>query len=136
MSVISQGNGYDYIPPAVCAQDLPQFSTESIMGLIGLLADMCSYELIIVDVGGLIKEPWTLLAHSDVILAPAPDSVHRRKKQNEFEKYLYEADMGETAERIVKVDIIRDNNLFIDGKLNYPYLLNSPYGRMVNSIAI
>lgn len=136
MSVISQGNGFDYIPPAVCAQDLPQFSTESIMGLIGQLSDMGSYELIIVDVGGLIKEPWTLLTRSDVILSPAPDSAHRRKKQNEFEKYLYEADMGATAERIVKVDIIRDNNLFIDGKLNYPYLLNSPYGRMVSSIDI
>lgn len=136
MTVISQGNGFDYIPPAVCAQDLPQFSTESIMGLIGQLTELGGYELIIVDVGSLIKEPWRLLTDSDVILSPSPDTVHRRKKQSEFEKYLYSAGMEKIADRIVKVDIIRDNNLFSDGRINYPYLLNSPYGRMVSGIDV
>ena len=136
MSVLRQGNGFDYIPPTTCAQDLPQLSTEAIIGVVKQLSDMGDYELIIMDVGNLIKEPWKLLAESDVILSPAPDTAHRQKKQNEFEKYLYESEMADIADRIVKVDMVRDEGLFIDGRINYPYLINSAFGRKVSSINV
>lgn len=136
MSVINRGNGFDYIPPAVCAEDLAHFSTEIIMGMLDRLSAAGGYELIIIDVGGVIKEVWRLLEQADIILTPRPDSPHRERRQMEFEKYLHQTGRSEVADRIVQVDIPRDDSIFRDGSISYARLSGSVYGRLVSSLDI
>lgn len=136
MSVINRGNGFDYIPPAVCAEDLAHFSTEIIIGMLDRLSHAGGYELVIIDAGGMIKEVWRLLELADVVLVPKPDSPHRERRQMEFEKYLHQTGRSEVADRIIQVDIPRDDSIFRDGSISYARLSGSAYGRMVNSLDI
>ena len=136
LSVVNRGNGFDYIAPAACAEDLPQFSADIIADFVGKVAEAGGYELIIVDIGALIKEPWKLLCRADTILAPKPDCAHRRRRQMEFEKYLHYAELDFVAERITLVDIVQDEGIAADGRMNYPKLVCSPYGRAVSAIDV
>lgn len=136
MSVICHGNGFDYIAPAVCAQDIAQMDTDVIISFIDTLMRLGEYELIVVDMGSIIKEPWKLLEQAGVILSPVPDSFHRQRRQKEFEKYMYMAGYETVMERVTMVDIIQDNSIVREGQLNYAYITGSRYGRMVGAIDV
>lgn len=136
LSVICHGNGFDYIAPTACAQDIAWLDTDVMLSFIEGLSRLGEYELIVVDMGSLIKEPWKLLSQAGIILSPVPDSLHRQRRQKEFEKYMYMAGYEAVMDRVRMVDIIQDNSIARDGHLNYAYILGSRYGRMVGAIDI
>ena len=136
LSVISHGNGFDYIAPAVCDRDIPDMDSDMLIEFIEELSREGGYELIIVDMGSLIREPWKLLENADIILYPAPDGEHRIRRQKEFEKYMYLAGYESVMERCRSVDIVWDNSIYADGRLNYDYISTSRYAKVVMDIDI
>lgn len=136
LSVISHGNGFDYIAPAVCARDIPDMDGDMLAAFIDELAALGEYELVVVDIGSLVKEPWKLLENADTILYPAPDGEHRIRRQKEFEKYMYLAGYEAVMERCQSVDIIWDNSICTDGRLNYACIGTSRYAKAVMDIDI
>ena len=136
LSVVEPANGFDYIAPAVCAKDIAQTDAEELIAFIDNVALAGEYELIVVDIGCLVKEPWKLLERSDLILCPSPDSRHRKRRLEEFEKYMYMAEYNSVIDKLKKVDIIYDNAIYKDGQLNYAYIRTSRYARMVMDIDI
>ena len=136
LSVIGHANGFDYIAPAVCVKDIAQTDTDEFITFIDSVALVGEYELIVVDIGCQVKEPWKLLERSDLILCPSPDSRHRKRRQEEFEKYMYMAEYKNVIDKLKKVDIVYDNAIYRDGQLNYAYIRTSRYARMVMDIDI
>jgi len=136
LSVIGHANGFDYIAPAVCVKDIAQTDTDELITFIDNVALVGEYELIVVDIGCLVKEPWKLLERSDLILCPSPDSRHRKRRQEEFEKYMYMAEYKNVIDKLKKVDIVYDNAIYRDGQLNYAYIRTSRYAGMVMDIDI
>lgn len=136
MSLISTGNGFDYIPPAACAKDILDTDAETIIGLTEAVILSGGYEMVIIDVGSLVKEPWKLLEYSDKILIPSPDSPHRQRRVKEFEKFMYTSGYGDTMEKVCMVDIVGDDSVFRDGSINYACLAGSVYAKAVGSIDV
>lgn len=136
MSVVSRGNGYDYIAPAACAEDIADSDTDTIAAFVEELIRQGGYELVVIDVGSLVKEPWKLLEQADMILMPMPDSAHRKCRQKEFEKFMYTSGREAVMERVRMVDIVQDDTLFKDGQVNYACLAGSRYAKAVSAIDI
>ena len=136
LSLIKNGNGFDYIPPAACAKDIGDADADTVMGLVDELVAGGGYELVIIDVGSLVGEPWKLFEYADRVLIPSPDSPHRQKRLKEFEKFMYTSGYEGVMEKVRMVDIVRDDSLFRDGSINYACLAGSAYAKAVGGIDI
>lgn len=136
LSVIGNEWDFDYIPPTLCAKDIARMDADILMGFIDKLADIGEYELVVVDMGSLIKEPWVLLNQADIILSPEPGFEHQKRKQEEFEKYMYMSGYESTMEKLIKVELAHDGELYRDGKLNFPYIKGSSLAKAVMDIDV
>lgn len=136
MPLIKNGNGFDYILPAACPKDITDSDADTIIGLVDEFVKIGGYELVIVDLGGLVKEPWDLLGCADRILIPSPDSPHRQRKIKEFEKFMYTSGYEAVMENVCMVDIVKDDSLFKDGNINYACLAGSVYAKAVSGIDV
>lgn len=136
LTVICQGDGFDYLPPTLCATDIPYLSSQMISDFVEQITSLGNYEYIIVDVGNLVKEPWKLLAKAEVVLMPLPDSPHREKRHMDFEKFLHFSGMEQLLSRLVTVSIVRDESLAKGGKIDFLRLSNSEYGRAVSQLEL
>lgn len=134
LSIISPGDGFDYYPPAACATDIPYMSTGVITDFVEQLAVIGSYSMVILDIGSLIKEPWKLLAKSDAVLMPKPDSLHREQRQMEFEKFLLASGYEDVLKKVVMVPLVRDEQICKQNKLDFCRLSSCEFGRMVSQI--
>ena len=129
-------DAFDYVAPAVCAKDLAGTDTDTFIGLIDKLARLGEYELVVVDMGSLIKEPWVLLCHADMILSPAPDSEYKKKRQEEFEKYMYMSGYESVIEKLIQVDSTHDGEMYRDGQVNFSHIQGSMLAKAVTDIDI
>lgn len=136
MQLIKNGNGFDCILPAACPKDIADYDADTIIGLMDELIKSGGYELVIVDLGGLVKKPWNLLEYADRILIPSPDSPHRQRKIKEFEKFMYTSGYEAIMEKVCMVDIVNDDSLFKDGNINYACLAGSVYAKAVSCIDV
>lgn len=136
LSVVGRMDAFDYVAPAVCAKDLAGTDTDTFIGLIDKLARLGEYELVVVDMGSLIKEPWVLLCHADMILSPAPDSEYKKKRQEEFEKYMYMSGYESVIEKLIQVDSTHDGEMYRDGQVNFSHIQGSRLAKAVTDIDI
>lgn len=136
MSVVSRGNGYDYIAPAACAEDIADSDTDTIAAFVEELVRQGGYELVVIDVGSLVKDPWKLFEQADRVLMPMPDSAHRKRRQKEFEKFMYTSGREAVMERVRMVELVQEDTLFKDGQVNYACLAGSRYAKAVSVIDI
>lgn len=80
--------GLDYIPPAGYAEDLAEMTGEELAGLVQQIAREGIYEVIILDMGHLAREPEPLLELSDVVYAPMKEDCISAAKLEAWKNYL------------------------------------------------
>lgn len=69
-SVLYNWNGLDYVPPVTCAQDLAEADGEELADLVGRIAQEGVYDVLILDMGHLVRELDPLLELCDAVYAP------------------------------------------------------------------
>lgn len=80
--------GLDYIPPAGYAEDLAEMTGEELAGLVQRIALEGIYEVIILDMGHLVREPEPLLELSDVVYVPMKEDCISSAKLEAWKNYL------------------------------------------------
>lgn len=136
LSVIGSMENFDYIAPAVCAKDLAVTDASMLTEFIDKLVELGEYELVVVDMGSIVKEPWILLRYADMVLSPSPDSEYRKKRQEEFEKYMYISGYEDVCAKLRKVEAAHDNNIYKDSQLNLGHVQGSRLAKAVMDIDI
>lgn len=105
MACMDRFEGFDYLAPAVCADDISDLTNGELIKFILFLVDKGDYDNVIVDAGGFYGCPWELLELSDIVVMPnALDCMGKRKVAG-FEKYLLSMDKMTLLDKIVKMDI-------------------------------
>lgn len=100
--------GFDFLAPAVCADDIAEQSDKETVDFIYMLAEHGDYAYIIVDAGYVFNRPWKLLEVSGKIIMPEPLDNMGRKKASEFENYLLLSGNNGLERNIFKVKIPYD----------------------------
>lgn len=98
-------SGFDYLAPAICADDISDLTDEEFVDFICMLLKGGNYRYIIIDVGTVFNRPWKLLEISDRIIMPEPFDYAGRSKVMEFEKYLEMSGRSEIKNNISKITI-------------------------------
>lgn len=98
-------NGFDYLAPAVCADDISDLTDEEFVDFVCMILKGGNYEYVILDVGTVFNRPWKLLEISDRIIMPEPFDYAGRSKVMEFEKYLEMSGRNEIKNNISKITI-------------------------------
>lgn len=80
--------GLDYIPPAGYAEDLAEMSGEELAGLVQQIALDGIYEVVIVDLGHLARQPEPLLELCDVVYTPVKEDCVSSAKIEAWKDYL------------------------------------------------
>ena len=136
MSVINEGNEFDYISPVSAAEDLAYFTVEVLLGLIDRLVQLGGYETVIFDMGSFIKQPWRLLAQMDRIYTPKPRSRHEERRLMEFKKYMHNTGQGSQADNMIETSLPYDETINREGRLNFLKAVNGGLGRVVQELGI
>lgn len=103
--------GFDFLAPAVCADDISEQSAGETVDFVRLLAEHGDYSFVIADVGCIFNKPWELLEASEKIIMPTPLDYMGRKKAAEFENYLMLSGQSEVGRNIFRIDVPYDEAL-------------------------
>lgn len=111
LSCTDRTMGFDFLAPAVCADDIAEQNDSETVDFVYLLAEHGDYEYIIADVGCVFNKPWKLLEVSEKIIMPAPLDDMGRKKAAEFERYLMLGGRSEIERNLFKIELPYDGSL-------------------------
>lgn len=103
--------GFDFLAPAVCADDVAEQDDGETVDFVRLLAENGDYSRIIADVGCVFNRPWGLLEASEKVIMPTPLDYMGRKKAAEFENYLLLSGRNEVERNIFRIDVPYDELL-------------------------
>ncbi len=95
--------GFDYIPPVRCADDISDIDCEQILQMIQQLAKQQGYERILLDIGQGVSKAWKLLGNcADIYFVTQKDAYADSRRQS-FEIYFIESGMEDVLEHIREV---------------------------------
>ncbi len=100
ISCSGRADGYDYMYPVVCAEDIMDITSEELKGFIGLICDGGAYDEIIVDIGTLVRTPWEVMEFCDEILVPQPINEVQNIRLNRFNDFISKTGREKVAGRI------------------------------------
>lgn len=103
--------GFDFLAPAICADDIAELNDSEIVDFVYLLAKHGNYANIVIDVGCIFNRPWKLLEVSDKVIMPEPLDYMGRRKAAEFNNYLMLSGRSDIAGNIFKIDVPYDETL-------------------------
>lgn len=96
---------FDYIPPAVCPEDVSDVMTEEWVTFLDDMLERTEYEFLVVDVGTLIRQPENLLEIMNVIYMPVMEDVISQRKIKGFYDNMKRIGKGIFTENIEKITI-------------------------------
>lgn len=88
MSCIDHIMDFDYLAPAVCADDISDCTDESLLELLEYIMQNGNYQRIVVDTDRVVKMPWKMLDAASMVVMPYFSEGMGRAKVMEFERYL------------------------------------------------
>lgn len=92
---------FDYIAPVECASDIEFITTSQWLDMIRFIGDGRGYDIVVIDVGNAIKEPWQFTQACNTIYMPQRKDSLSQNKVRAFEKYLIEMGKEQLLERVV-----------------------------------
>ncbi len=104
--VICTGDGFDYIPPTACADDLTGCSTAELNTMINEIMLVCGYESVVIDSGYAISEPWNLYKICDEVDIPYLPDVNVR--MSELKKYMLQSGKSKFFEILRQTEVPAD----------------------------
>ena len=136
LSVITEGNTFDYVWPVSSAEDLAELTEEELLSLINRLVKLGGYEYVVIDIGAYIKRPWTVMDRLDCVYTPAPRTVHEERRLMEFKAYLHSRGCGHIVDRLIELKLPYDEGLTTDVRLSPSKLIAGSFGRVVKGIGM
>ncbi len=103
--------GFDFLAPALCADDIAEQNDDETVDFIYTLAEYGDYAYIVADAGCIFNRPWKLLEVSGKIIMPEPLDHMGRKKASEFENYILLSGKNEIERKIFKINVSYDETL-------------------------
>ena len=101
--VICAGNGFDYIPPTSCADDLTGCGMTELNMMINEIMSVCDYDRVVIDSGYAISEPWNLYKICDEVDIPYTPDVNVR--MSELKKYMLQSGKSKFFEILRQIQI-------------------------------
>ncbi len=96
----------NFIPPTTCFQDLEELSARTISEFMNHLRNPSLYDEIVVDVGGLVKEPLQMLSDADRVVTPMLRSAAMQHcKWREWEEFLKKSIYANLLNHTVLVEL-------------------------------
>ncbi len=111
MSCTDRTMGFDFLAPAVCADDIAELDGGEIAGFVLMLAEHGDYAYIVADVGCVFNKPWQLLEAGERVVMPQPLDYMGRRKTAEFESYLLLGGHSGLEEKLFKTEVAYDELL-------------------------
>ena len=122
--------GFDYLSPVLCADDIADIDSGEIVKFIDMVGKEGAYDRIIIDAGCLINRPWQLLDASEKIIMPKPLDYMGKKKEKEFENYLQMSGRSGIMGAISKAEIPYEESM-----AGYEILSSSLENRKIREFA-
>lgn len=85
---VVKGLFFDYIAAVECPSDISFISTWQWLEIVRFVAEKCDYEIVIIDAGNLMQNPWQIIQLCNKVLIPLGKSIISDYKIKDFEKYL------------------------------------------------
>lgn len=95
----------DYIPPLIYSKDLRNIETDKWMELIEAIADTGMYEKIIIDIGSMVADIFSILRCCNKVFMPVTGDAVSLMKISAFEEYILKSETNEIIEKLIKVDL-------------------------------
>lgn len=105
---------FSYIPPAEYLDDVADVLPEEWITFCRYLIDNIGYDYLVIDMGSVVKKPWSLLDIMDVIFMPEAREYLSQKKIKEFEESIRNMGCGQVLERIETIRIPDDTGFCKD----------------------
>ncbi len=136
LSVITEGNSFDYVWPASSAEDLAELTEDELLSLTERIVRLGGYEQVIIDMGGYIKRPWSFMESLDCVYTPAPRAVHEERRLMEFKKYLYNRGYEHIVDKLIEVKLPYDESISMEARLSPSKLVAGGFGRVVKGLGV
>lgn len=106
-NVICRTNGINYIPGAICVEDLNLLKVEEWVQLITTIGDVGKNDVIILDIGHMIRLPWELMMICDRIFTPMKEKSDyvSEQKMHDFEKYILQMGKENVLDKMERVRV-------------------------------
>lgn len=111
---IGSNYGFDYLGPVSCPDDIGDLSDEDLIKMIEMLRGSRIYDEIVLDMGNLIRKPWSIMAESGRVYIPVSSKQGDVLKRLEFSEYIEKKNLHKIKSVIKEVaceSIVSDNNL-------------------------
>ncbi len=96
-------NGFDYLAPVICADDVADLTCQEIVSFVSMLVEKGGYRYIVADVGCVFNRPWKLFEISDRVIMPEPLDYMGKRKTLQLEQYLVMSGRKGIEEKICKI---------------------------------
>ncbi len=104
-SAIIRGEFFDYIAPVECVSDIEFITTSQWLDMVSFIGNSQGYDIVVIDGGNAIKEPWQLVQLCSLIYMPQRQDLMAKNKVRAFEKYLIAIGKEALLERVVAVEL-------------------------------
>lgn len=86
--IVVKGMYFDYVAPVQCPTDISFVSTWQWLEIAKCVAKKGNYEVLVIDAGNLMQNPWQIIQLCNVVYMPKGQDVIIQNKIKAFERYL------------------------------------------------
>lgn len=108
--ICPMGN-FDCILPVECPDDVTDILVEEWITFFQYLLDVSEYEYLVVDVGTIVKKPWSFFEIMSVIFMPEAEDFISGRKVEEFYEHMKTMGRGILLENVERILIPYDKEL-------------------------
>ncbi|MCR5785471.1 MAG: hypothetical protein K6G40_07515 [Eubacterium sp.] len=118
--VLSMGyetNGFTYIPPMKNPADIYLLKGEEWIDFINKLSSLSGFDVVILDIGGMIPGFYKILEECDSVYMPYSGNPYERARLAQFEEIIKKGKRSEITEIIKRIKMPGMDNIFFDGDM-------------------
>lgn len=107
-NIIMSRNGFDYIPPVRCADDIADIKVEEWIEFIQYVTQNGGYEAVVIDIGNMIQEQWKVMEMCKRVYTPIRKDYISLRRIEMFKEYVRTVGKEYLLEMLQEIEVVYD----------------------------